>query len=326
MNSSLYRELSAKELHNVIANALHDELHSYRLLTGGLFNTTYLADTAEHGRVVLRIGPVNRHLLMPFEHDLMKAEQRVYALYKEHKIPASEILMLDTSKTFIDRDYMIVRYIPSKPMSVVELGLQDRKRICFDIGTVVAKMHKITKFFFGRVADVENGKGFLCWSDCLLAELKAWESAAMQTPLFLAEEYEQIHCLFEQVIPFLKEIHTPCLVHADLWFGNILIRNDSEHPEFAAIIDADRAIWADPDFEFSAIRWTHSEPAFWQGYGRELSVAAPDRIRRTFYALLGCLLDAYVFMREYNQPKNAYAMKAEAMIQMNELNTLLRSN
>lgn len=69
-----------------------------------------------------------------------------------------------------------------------------------------------------------------------------------QTPLFLAEEYEQIHCLFEQVIPFLKEIHTPCLVHADLWFGNILIRNDSERPEFAAIIDADRAIWADPDF------------------------------------------------------------------------------
>lgn len=134
MNSSLYLELTEKELSDIITSALHTEALSARLLTGGMFNTTYLVETGEYGNVVLRAGPVNRHLLMPFEHHLMEAEEQVYALCAEYGVPASEILAADTSKTISDRDFMIVRYIPSHPISKVTLEPQDKSRICFDIG------------------------------------------------------------------------------------------------------------------------------------------------------------------------------------------------
>lgn len=160
MNSSLYLELSKEELRKLISETLNTDINSAKLLTGGLFNTTYYIDTMKYGSVVLRAGPVNRHLLLPFEHSLMQAEQLVYKLCREAQVPVSEILFMDTSKRIIDCDYMIVRYIPSVPMNEAVLCSDNNSQICRDIGAATAKMHSITHSHFGRIVDVENGKGF----------------------------------------------------------------------------------------------------------------------------------------------------------------------
>ena len=111
MKTEMFRELTGDELDLVTREILKDRLLSARLLGGGLFNTTYLAETEGHGTVVLRAGPVNRHLLLPYERFLMEAEVEVYRLCVENGIPTSEVLASDTSKTKIDRDVMFVKYI-----------------------------------------------------------------------------------------------------------------------------------------------------------------------------------------------------------------------
>ncbi len=184
-------------------------------------------------------------------------------------------------------------------------------------------MYSITHSHFGRIVDVENGKGFSKWSDCLLHELNQWERLSKSTSLFSDAEYIKIRRTFENSIPFLDKIQTPSLVHTDLWKGNVLICFNSDIPEFAAIIDADRAMWGDPDVEFSSINWTHSEPTFWEGYGKALKQDFGSRIRRTIYTLLWSLLDAYVYLQEYNQPENANERKIKALHQIDILSTLL---
>lgn len=98
MKSSLFREITDCELRSLVSKSLHTELVSAHLLTGGLFNTTYFVETEKHGKTVLRVGPINRHLLMPFEHHLMEAEELVYSLCAAHGVPASEIIAADTEK------------------------------------------------------------------------------------------------------------------------------------------------------------------------------------------------------------------------------------
>lgn len=74
MNSSkLYREVSREELGLVVEKHFHTERFQYELLSGGMFNTTYLLSLPGGGKHVLRLGAVNRHLLLPFERDLMRA-------------------------------------------------------------------------------------------------------------------------------------------------------------------------------------------------------------------------------------------------------------
>ena len=81
---------------------------------------------------------------MPFEHRLMEAEAQVFALLCARGIPASQMLVMDNSKTVIDRDFMMVRYIPGTAMSQLELTPEDRSRIARDIGEATAQMHRIT--------------------------------------------------------------------------------------------------------------------------------------------------------------------------------------
>lgn len=323
MSSSLYLELSKNELTKIVSEALHTEVYSAQRLTGGLFNTTYLVETVKYGPVVLRTGPVNRHLLMPFEHRLMEAEEYVYDLCEKHGIPASQILAVDTSKRLIDRDFMFVRYIPSKPMSEIVLEPQDKVRICRDIGVATAKLHGIKASRFGRIAEVKDGGGFTLWSEALLHELHEWERVGVTTALFEETEHIQIRQLFQKSVPYLDEVKEPRLVHTDLWPGNILICIDTFKPQFAAIIDADRAIWGDPDFEFSSIRWTYTEESFWEGYGRKLSQTLADHVRRGVYTLLNRLWNTYVYSCEYNQPEKAVSEQNEARNQMAELCELL---
>lgn len=316
MSSSLYLELSEKEISHIVKTALDTELLSFGLLTGGLFNTTYLAETRKYGKTVLRVGPVNRHLLMPFEYHLMEAEEYVYSLCSAHKIPSSEVLVTDTSKTVIDRDFMFVRYIPALPMSQMELNPEDKARIVREIGQVTARLHRIESLRFGRIVDVKNGGGFELWSDALLNELHEWEKVGISASIFDGDEHSVIRMLFEKVRPYLDEIKRPHLVHTDLWLGNILIRTDTQRPEFAAVIDADRAIWGDPAFEFSSIQWTYGEACFWSGYGSVLKQDIADSIRRSIYTLLNRLWNAYVYLVEYNRPDQAEKEAIDARTQI----------
>lgn len=169
--SALYQPLTEAELVRVVAAGLHTRPVSQKLLTGGLFNTTYLVNTAHCGKVVLRMGPVNRHLLMPFEHHLMESEAQVYDLLAQRGVAASEILAVDLSKTVVDRDFMFVRYLPSRAMSECDLAGEDRERVCRAIGEAAGRMHEICADRFGRVAAVSHGRGHARWSDALYADL-----------------------------------------------------------------------------------------------------------------------------------------------------------
>ncbi len=64
--SHLFQEASQEEIAALFHAALGEgDIRSSRLLSGGLFNTTYYVEYGpEHRRAVLRLGPVNRHLLL----------------------------------------------------------------------------------------------------------------------------------------------------------------------------------------------------------------------------------------------------------------------
>ena len=321
--SALYRELTEEELARIASSALNTKLLSHRLLSGGLFNTTYFLETADCGKAVLRVGPVNRHLLMPFEHSLMEAEAEVYRLLAGHNIPASEILAMDTSKALIGRDFMIVKYIPGTAMSQLNLSPEDKSRISRDVGEATAKMHRIASPKFGRVAAVKNGGGYDRWSECFRGELTDWEKVGAPSGIFSEQELGEVRSLFQSAAPYLDEIREPRLVHTDLWLGNVLARTDGEKPEFGAIIDADRAIWGDPMYEFSSIRWTYSEPHFWEGYGATPPQDRGSRIRCAVYTLMNRLLNAYVYLKEYNNPAQCQVERADALRNMELLKELL---
>lgn len=298
-SSALFQEVSPETVKAVFSASLGvDQIHSARLMEGGLFNTTYLVSFGPEGKqAILRLGPVNRHLLMGFEGNLMNAEAVFYALCRQNEIPCSAVLALDTSRTVIDRDYMIVDYIPSQPMSRAGLTGPHRQRLYTQLGGYVKKLHGITGDRFGFLSRIAAGMGFDSWSEALLFETEDIARRLSAAGGLTAGEVRDLLRQFRAGREDLDQIRTPRLVHTDLWEGNVLL--DPQCRDIAAIIDGDRAVFGDPDFEFSS-PWMERD-LLSRGYGPILpEPLSPARARRLqLYRMFYCLLEAYVWHSEY---------------------------
>ncbi len=321
--SSLFSPLNDSQVKLVLKELLNTAPIEYRLLSGGLFNTTYFVHTAEYGNIILRIGPINRHLLLHFEHNMMEAEAIVYRLLAAHGIPSSELIAVDTSKTLIERDIMIVRHIPSTTYTLRRedspFSLADTDRLYRILGENIAKLHQIEGPHFGHVYDVAKGVGTHRWSDFLKNELEQIITQSAPYKICTEQDHEDMREILHRYTPFLDEIDTPRLIHADLGPNNLLIRNDKTPPEFAAFIDTDRAMWGDPDFDFAYMEWMFC-PSLWEGYGRALDDGEASVCRRLIYRMIRFLCNAYVWEVEYNNHPNMCSTVKEIRLIIRQLN------
>ena len=117
--SHLFKELDEQSIAKLIRQHTQSELIEYTLQSGGLFNTTYKIRLHDNRQMILRVGPIRPDLLMYYEKDMMAAEAFVFSAMEAAGIPCSHIIA--TGK--VDgRDFMLVDYIESVPLSNVHLS------------------------------------------------------------------------------------------------------------------------------------------------------------------------------------------------------------
>lgn len=304
-DSSLFREISPETMEKIINRHLHtSDIRMARLMEGGLFNTTYcLVCGPDLKKVILRLGPVNRHLLLGFENHLMEAESLVYELFSGCGIPCPRVLAVDTTRSLLDRDFMLTEYVDSTVMSRAGLSDEEKKPLYREAGRFASVMHTITSGQFGCVYDCMHGRGFSSWFAFLYRYVSDILNRSVRYSVFTRQEADTILSLFVQRKSLFDDIHTPCLIHTDLWEGNLLLEKSGDSWHLAAVIDADRAIWGDPDFEMAS-GWMITD-SFLEGYkiDRTAFLSPERKERREYYGLIYDLIDTYVGKAEYNQPE-----------------------
>jgi aminoglycoside phosphotransferase (APT) family kinase protein len=94
----------------------------------------------------------------------------------------------------------------------------------------------------------------------------------------------------------------PVLVHNDIWAPNILVGEEDGRWSVRAIIDADRAVFADREFEY--ILWDEDalQAHFLAGYGTPLDESAEALYRRTFYRFYWYLFAAWAYRAQIWRP------------------------
>lgn len=303
--SRLYQPLTPEELSRIICAAFPNErITDSRLLEGGLFNTTYRVKTDAHD-VVLRMGPIHTELLLPFEENLMAAEERVDALCLSHGVPASKVLRCDTSRRLIDRDYMIVERIESMPLSDPSIPESAKEPLFTECGELTRKLHAITGEQFGRLSEILRGRGCSTWSEAVLMEFRNLFHTARRFQVFSETLEKRALTLAQKARPVLDKVNTPHLAHADLWAGNVLVGQNADGGYgVRAIIDGDRAVFGDTAFDLDS-PWMVND-AFLNGYGAVSGAFTPEEAacKRRVYRVLFALTDAFVWRVEYCNEDN----------------------
>ena len=319
-NSRLFRELTRGELAAAVRRHFGAVDFTARLMDGGLFNTTYLLSLSDGRRYVLRSGPVNRQLLLPFELRLFLSETAVYRLCHERGIPVPVVTVSVLPDDRADdnsldcRGYMITEYIDSLPMTSELISPDEKSVLRRELGEITARFNSIEGARFGRVCDVlgasgaGGGSGFARWSDWLESEFSEVCNAIRPYEVFSETELDCVLNLPEKYRGLLDEVTTPRLVHADLWEGNVLVTPDKKH--IAAIIDADRALFGDVGFELAG-GWNDT-PEFYSGWGEPPS-GIDYETRRLIYLALYRLIDTYVYFAEYADPESGTQTRNKAL-------------
>ncbi|KRN18741.1 phosphotransferase family protein [Lacticaseibacillus camelliae] len=280
-----------------------------RLASGGLFNTSYTLTLADGQRYMLTAGPVNRDLLIPYERHLMPGAVAAYALLQQVHLPCPEVVAQADESSCIRRSYLLTRYIPGKPLNSPDVAPNARDALYRQFGAYMKRMHAITAPCFGRLSDTAAGRGFTEWNTFIQMTMRTALKLLVGHALLDQSDAQQLFARFDEATPLFKNITKPALVHADLWEPNILVSEDDQ--QLAAVIDADRALFGDPEFDFPS-DWL-ARTSFFSGYGKPLSTDPAAIRRRQFYHLVYLAQDAYVWAVEYADQSEARRCLTELM-------------
>jgi aminoglycoside phosphotransferase (APT) family kinase protein len=262
-------------------------ISGFHELTEGFFNAAYYLELKDGSRYVLKVAPPPTVQVLRYEKNIMQTEVEVMRLVKaETDIPVPEILTYDSTQELIESDYFIMEYIDGIPLNKLRgaLPVEERHKIDVKTGQFLRQMNAITGKKFGYFSQLEMQSEN--WRETFVRMLQNVLTDGKEAGVTLPVDYDTLYPMLGSAFYALDEIQTPCLVHWDLWDGNIFI--DPDTYQITGLIDFERALWADPLMEanFGAFG---TNPSFLEGYGKEMLATRNQKIRHTLY-------DIYLFL------------------------------
>ncbi|WP_371785206.1 phosphotransferase family protein [Streptosporangium subroseum] len=246
MDSKTKRSLTPSELDALVRRALGTGVATSAELTDGFANAVWRL-TLEDGReVVLKLSPPPELEQLRYERNLLRTEAMVYGLAGPAGVPIPELLHAGFDDPVLGGDYLILSALGGVSWNQVRPAEADQRALRRELGGHLARLNAITGDVYGYPHAGLTGDtwrtAFLTMTGAILADARRYA-----TPL--PRPAAEIEAAIAANAGALDEVRTPCLVHFDVWPGNVFLTLD-ETPRIQAIIDHERAFWGDPLADF----------------------------------------------------------------------------
>lgn len=249
-----------------------------------MFNTVYEIRTQNpNHHTILRIAPGDDKNIRRYEQSMMLVEPRIYDVIKQAGIPTARVLTVDDSRKIIDRDYIILDYIEGVPLSHSSVPEDVRPQIMQEVGRYTAQMHEISGDKFGWLTPDGSIRGSESWAEVFGELLTEMCEKNCEVGVISSDKAKSALDYYWSISDVFDEYKRPAFVHNDIWSPNIIVDEKDGKWQIEAIIDAERALFADPEFEY-AIREGADENLM-LGYGKPLDASENAILRRKFYQL-----------------------------------------
>ena len=270
------------------------EVQQLTELTEGMFNAAYRIDYTDGTASILKIASTNPDGLMTNEIELMRAEVTTMELLRRHGIPhVPGVQFSDFSRTLCSGTYFFMEVIPGRSLNSVagELPAETVDAVMGEVGAFQRLTTAIHRDTFGLAGDARRFATLYELERYMLGNVLG--DAARRglsfcfTPEELLAQLERDRACFDQVT-------APCLVHFDMWAGNIFVHEG----RLSGVIDWERTLWGDPLMD-DPFRSPNQHPAFLAGYGK--TGFTPEEQRRILWYDVFLDLTMYTesFYRQY---------------------------
>lgn len=277
-------------------------VQSFTELTDGYFNAAYRVELADGLVFVLKVAPPAEVRVLRYERDIMRTEVDVLRLVREQTdMPVPRVLFADDSRRIIANSFFAMEFLPGTPFNKIkaEMPPDDKLAIERAAGRYLRQMNDISGPCFGLFAHPDRQsqrwrEAFGWLMDDILAD-------GREMNVILPLPPEELAARLDSHYTVLDEVTLPRLVHWDLWDGNIFV--DPVAHNITAVIDFERALWADPLMECNFGAFGVST-AFVEGYGRPMLQTESQKRRRVLYNVyLYLIMIIECYYRRYETDK-----------------------
>ena len=241
------------------------KLENLKELTEGYFNIAYEVSFVDGTKSILKIAPHPDVTVMTYEKNMMEAEVNAMQLVAENtNVPLPEVEFYDPSCTICNAPYFFMKKLEGKSLSSQKPVLTEEqiRSINKEAGRLNKEINQITNDYFGYPKQSAlQGKS---WHDTFGAIINAAIQDAKKENIDLTISVRELKSLLETDQSIFEEVKIPCLVHWDLWAGNLFIENG----KLTGIIDWERWLWGDFLMEVGFRSYSQSTD-FLKGYGIE---------------------------------------------------------
>jgi aminoglycoside phosphotransferase (APT) family kinase protein len=308
MDSKTKRSLTPSELDALLRRALGTGVTTSAQLTDGFANAVWRLGLEDGREVVLKLSPPPELEQLRYERNLLRTEAMVYGLAGPAGVPIPELLHAGFDDPVLGGDYLVLSALGGVSWNQTQPAEADRRALRRELGGHLARLNAITGDVYGYPhAGLTGGtwrNAFLAMTGAILADVRRYA-----TPL--PRPAAEIEAAIAANAGALDEVRTPCLVHFDVWPGNVFLTLD-ETPRIQAIIDHERAFWGDPlaDFVtptiFEELDETDEIVAGYREAGGVVEFTGSTRARIALYRLyLALIMLAENGPRQY--PEEEYA-------------------
>jgi aminoglycoside phosphotransferase (APT) family kinase protein len=276
----------------------------------GRHNTSYYVQGVGE-ELVLRISPPDDAGFLFYERRMMAQEPELHALLRaETTVPVAGILAYDDSRTLLDRDYLLMERLPGEPLTDAGLAAQQIGGVLEQVGVYLAQMHALVADRYGYLGAHQPMSPQPSWAEAFTVMWSKLLDDVVACGGYSPDEADAFRRLLDIYRPHFDRPVRASLLHMDVWSQNILVDREGR---VTGLLDLDRALWGDPEIEFAVLDYCGiSEPAFWQGYGRDRDTSFSAQIRARFYLLYEVQKYIVIRMWRRNAPAQALEYKRSA--------------
>ncbi|MFC1582233.1 phosphotransferase family protein [Planctomycetota bacterium] len=199
-------------------------------------------------------------------------------ILEKTSVPAPRITLSDFSREILDRDYLIMEFLP---------GFSGRFEDA-ELGRHVREIHAIKGELFGypeRAAPTGQA-----WPALFSEYTGLILKDCLDCGIMEADEHAWFDEVYARNMGAVKDCE-PCLLHLDLWTQNIL----TEDGRITAVLDFDRGLYGDPELEFAVLdTYGYSSAAFFNGYGQPRPDGSEAAVRQVLYIVYEFIKYAYI--------------------------------
>ncbi|NUP16017.1 MAG: aminoglycoside phosphotransferase family protein [Streptomyces sp.] len=274
------------------------DLAHLRPLSGGTYNTVEELLLADGRRYVLKVPPATTVPGLTYESGLLVSEAEFYRAAAKADVTAPRVLAMGGD--------LLMTACPGDPWNG-SLTDTERTSLRTELGRQVARLHTMTGPGFGYPS---GALGPLApdWRTAFTGMLDAVLDDARRYRARLPRPADAVAHTLRAAHHALDEVTVPCLVHFDLWQGNILVDRASGEARIGGLIDGERMFWGDPLADLVSLALLGDikrDEAFLAGYreaGGRADFDVPARLRLALYR---CYL--YLIMLTETVPRAADA-------------------